>query len=80
MDTNITRKYKNAVIEYVVEDDLITTGKVIVDGECRVFKTYETEDNADGIAWNRRNADYVFADLRAETDKVFAEEFETIAR
>ena len=34
MDINPTFKYKNAEIELVVEDDVITTSRITMDGEC----------------------------------------------
>ena len=34
MDINRMYNYKNAEIEVIIEDDIITTAKVYMDGEC----------------------------------------------
>lgn len=68
LNTTITRKYKNAEIVYIVEDDLITTGKVYVGEDNIVAKEYSCKDNEDGVPFNAPNAKAVLADLRADVD------------
>lgn len=67
-DGVLTRHYKNAEMEVIVEDDMITTIKAYIDGKC-VY----CPDVADNISYNRKNVETAFNDIRKEVDKQFAE-------
>lgn len=73
MDTSFKRNYKNCEIEVVVEDDLITTTKVIRDGEVVKFIPLQTKNNADGSAVTPRNIEVAFNIGKAEVDTLFNE-------
>lgn len=67
-DGVLTRHYKNAEMEVIIEDDMITTIKAYIDGKC-VY----CPDVADNISYNRKNVETAFNDIRKEVDKQFAE-------
>jgi hypothetical protein len=65
--------YKNAEIEIVVEDDLITTSKIFIDGNCVNCSEVATTTNADGAPFNKANYNQVLESCKAEVDKMFDE-------
>lgn len=67
-DGVLTRHYKNAEMEVIVEDDMITTIKAYIDGEC-VY----CPEVADNIIYNRKNIEIAFNDIRNEVDRQFTE-------
>ena len=78
MDVVFNREYKNAVIEIVIEDDIITPAKVYMDGEC-----VETSDvnYADGreIPYSRKNLSNVVETFKVEIDRMLMEDEREIA-
>lgn len=74
----ITRYYKNATIEIVVEDDAITTGKVFVDNECVDVRELTTSDGGD-VAFTRANYDAVLDELKDIVDVMWEENFKKFA-
>lgn len=58
MDISLDYTYKNAHIELVVEDDIITTAKVFMDGEM-VFADDTITDNGKDIVFNQVNKNAV---------------------
>lgn len=67
-DGVLTRHYKNAEMEVIIEDDMITTIKAYIDGKC-VY----CPDVADNISYNRKNVETAFNDIRKEVDRQFSE-------
>ena len=63
-DGILTRHYKNAEMEVIVEDDMITTIKAYIDGKC-VY----CPEVADNIVYNRKNVETAFNDIRNEVDR-----------
>ena len=78
INTTINGHYKNAEVEYVVEDGLITTGRVIVGGECVRVKEYSCEEDEYGLPFTRKYANEVAKDLKAEVDAYMEECVATI--
>ena len=71
MDATFTRDYKNCTIEVVVEDDLITTTKVIRDGEVEQFIPLRTKTNEDGCPFTKHAVESAFAIGREVVDEMF---------
>ena len=67
----ITDNHKNAEIEIVVEDDVITTAKVYMDGEC-VYRTDDIE-----LPFCKKNSRDMRRMCRAIVDKELAEDGRT---
>ena len=55
MDINPTFNYKNAEIELVVEDDIITTAKVYMDGECVFADDTFTDTDGRDLKYTPKN-------------------------
>lgn len=68
----LTREYKNAEIEIVVEDDAITMGRVYLDKRCVDVREFTTEDGGD-VAFNRANFDNVLDQLKGIVDVMWEE-------
>lgn len=78
MDITYKREYKNAKINIIVEDDLITTYEIEVDGKV-VEKEYVYSDNyADGFPNNRKFFDKVYEFVKGRVDELFNELVESI--
>lgn len=75
----ITRSYKNAEIEIVVEDDVITTAKTYIDGKCVSCDDITTADGKD-VAYSRANYEQVLAMCKADIDLRWEENFAAITR
>ena len=73
INKDFTTPYKNAEIVIVVEDDLITTSKIFIDGECVGCSEVATKTNPDGAPFTKANYDQVLATCKAEVDKMFDE-------
>lgn len=73
MDTSFKKDYKNCTIEVVVEDDLITTTKVIRDGVVERFIPLKTDKNEDGAEVTRTNIETAFKIGMDEVDEMFNE-------
>ena len=73
MDLVTYRKYKNAIIEVIIEDDVITTAKIYMDGEC--VEVYEpTDDKGQELAFNGKNTRAVFESFKKVVDEFLAED------
>lgn len=73
----LTHQYKNADIEIVVEDDVITTAKVYIDGKCVVCTDVLT-DKGEDIPFNRTNLSAVYELMRTDVDKMWEENFKAV--
>jgi len=74
MDINPTFNYKNAEIELVVEDDVITTAKVYMDGECAFADDSLTDENGKDLRYTPKNRTAVVKFCMAIVDKELAED------
>lgn len=72
----ITGNYKNADIELVVEDDVITTAKVYMDGEC-VNVADITDENGNDVPYTPKNRTAVVKMCMEFIDKELAEDGRT---
>ena len=79
INKDFSTQYKNAEIVIVVEDDLITTSKIFIDGECVNCSEVATKNNPDGAPFTKANYDQVLASCKAEVDKMFEELVSKIA-
>ena len=66
--------YKNAEIEVVVEDDIITTAKVYMDGECVFADSTITDGDGKDLRYTQRNINSVKKFCMAIVDKELAED------
>lgn len=73
----LTKQYKNAEIEVVIEDDVITTAKVYVDGQC-VGCTDIWTDKGEDVPFNRNNLSAVYALMQEDVDKMWDENFKAV--
>lgn len=73
MDTSFRKSYKNCVIEVVVEDDLVTTTKVIRDGEVIAFICLSSDKNENGVSVCKESIDNAFAIGKESVDVAFDE-------
>lgn len=73
----LTKQYKNAEIEVVIEDDVITTAKVYVDGQCVVCTDILT-DKGEDVHFNRNNLSSVYALMQEDVDKMWDENFKAV--
>lgn len=73
MNDTFTSKYKNAEIVIVVEDDLITTTKIYIDGKCVGYSDISTKSNPEGAPFNRENYNTILESCKADVDKMFEE-------
>lgn len=73
MDINPTFNYKNAEIEIVVEDDVITTSRVTMDGEC-VNVADITDENGNDVPYTPKNRTAVVKMCMEFIDKELAED------
>jgi len=78
MDTTFTRDYKNCTIELVVEDDAITTAKVIRDGEMIDFIFIEVKGSEEGLPVCSKNIEKAFAIGQKAVDVSFDELLNTL--
>ena len=69
--------YKNAEIQIVVEDDVITTTKVFMDGECVFADDTITDENGNDLAYNSANKIAVIKMCANIIDKELAEDGRT---
>ena len=74
MDINPTFNYKNAEIELVVEDDIITTAKVYMDGECAFADDTLTDENGKDLRYTSKNRTAVVKFCMAIVDKELEED------
>lgn len=72
LNTEFTTKWKNAEIVVYVEDDLITTTKIFIDGDCVDCLEISTEKNPDGAPFNKGNYNRIVAKCKEEVDAMFA--------
>lgn len=73
MDAVFKDTYKNAEIEVIVEEDVITTRKVFMDGECVISEdVYDINDNE--VEDNVKNRRAVAHLCRREVDRILAED------
>lgn len=77
MDAVFNRTHKNAEVEIVVEDDVITTAKVYMDGEFAYGGDVENPKYPNGVPMNRRNYDAVLEYCFAEIDRLLEEDGRT---
>ena len=66
--------YKNAEIEVVVEDDIITTAKVYMDGECVFADDTFTDGNGKELKFIQKNLSSVRRFCMRIVDKELAED------
>ena len=69
--------YKNAEIQIVVEDDVITTAKVFMDGECVFADDTITNENGKDLVYNSTNKKAVLKMCVGIIDKELAEDGRT---
>lgn len=69
--------YKKAEIQIVVEDDVITTAKVFMDGECVFADDTITDENGKDLAYNSANKIAVIKMCANIIDKELAEDGRT---
>lgn len=75
----LIRPYKNTEIEVVVEDDVITTTKVFLDGKCLVCNDITT-DTGEDVPYNKANLEKVLDMAREYVDAVWEENVTHITR
>lgn len=63
MDIIETRKLGNKEMVLVVEDDLITTGKVFENDEFKAFTEFSTKTYAEGLPYNETYIEMAFQSL-----------------
>lgn len=69
MDITVKRNYKGYLIEIIVEDSLITTGKIYKGSE--FVDNYEiTDRNGHEFPYNKLNRDKVLARFKKEVDRI----------
>lgn len=73
MDISPTFNYKNAEIEIVVEDDVITTSRIIMDGECANVADI-TDENGNDVPYTLKNRTAVVKICMEFIDKELAED------
>lgn len=72
MDITVKRNYKGYLIEIIVEDSLITTGKIYKGPE--FVDNYEiTDRNGREFPYNKLNRDKVLARFKKEVDRIISE-------
>jgi hypothetical protein len=71
MDVTFTKEYKNTTIEVVVEDDLITTTKVIRDGVVEAFIPLKSKDNEDGCPLSQHAIEVAYKIGEDVADEMF---------
>ena len=76
MDINPTFNYNNAEIEIVVEDDVIATSRVTMDGEC-VNVADITDENGNDVPYTPKNRTAVVKMCMEFIDKELAEDGRT---
>ena len=74
MDINPIYIYKNAEIELVVEDDVITTAKIYMDGECAYADDSLTDDGGKDLKFTPRNRKAIINICKKVIDKELAED------
>ena len=74
MDINRMYNYKNAEIEVIIEDDIITTAKVYMDGECVFADETITDGDGKELKYTQRNINSVRKFCMAIVDKELAED------
>lgn len=73
MDLEVKRNYKGYLIEIVVEDDTITTGKLYKGG--RFINAYDiTDRGGHEFPYSALNRDKVLARFRKEVDRLIKED------
>ena len=74
MDINRMYNYKNAEIEVIIEDDVITTAKVYMDGECVFADDTFTDANGKDLKFTRKNLTAIKKFCMAIVDKELVED------
>ena len=74
MDISRMYNYKNAEIEVIIEDDVITTVKVYMDGECVFADETITDGDGNDLKYTQRNINSVRKFCMAIVDKELAED------
>lgn len=74
MDLVREYNYKNAEIEVIVEDDIITTAKVYMDGECVFANDTFTDGNGKELNFTQKNLSSVRRFCMEIVDKELAED------
>ena len=80
MDIILHKTCKNAEIEIIVEDDLITTAKVYIGDECVACDEISTESNPNGLPFNKKNYDRVVDMMKADVEQMWNENLAAIGR
>jgi hypothetical protein len=75
----LTRSYKNAEIEIVVEDDVITTAKVFIDNDCVACDDITT-DKGEDVKYNRANYEKVMEMMQGFVDSVWEKNVAVVTR
>lgn len=70
----LKRYYKNAEIEIVVEDDVITTAKVFIDNKCVSSKDIYMGGGMD-MPYSREHLNAVVDSMKEEVDEMWEENF-----
>lgn len=74
MDITTNYNYKNAEIILIVEDDIITTAKVFMDGELVIADDTITDENGQELNFNKKNVDATLKYCKAIVDYELAED------
>lgn len=74
MDITLDYKYKNAEITLIVEDDIITTAKVYMDGELALADDTITNAKGKELKFNAMNKDAVLNYCRRFIDQELEED------
>ena len=75
----LTRTYKNAEIEIVVEDNIITTAKVYIDKKCVVSTDIMAEGGTE-LPFTKANYTAVMDSMKEDVDKMWEANFAAIGR
>ena len=73
MDISRMYNYKNAEIEVIIEDDVITTSRITMDGEC-VNVADITDENGNDVSYTPKNRTAVVKMCMEFIDKELAED------
>ena len=74
MDISRMYNYKNAEIEVIIEDDVITTAKVYMDGECVFANDTFADGDGNDLRYTQRNINSVRKFCMSIVDKELAED------
>lgn len=74
LDLVCTREYKGAEIEVIVEDNLITTAKIYMDGECEEVIDVFNNENPNGFPFQKKYLYPLYSQLQKRIDEILFED------